>query len=111
FNKKFDFYNVSGSKSSKTIQDFFSRLSDMQREKFNNYYRIDSLKKNNGPGILINDLMARQKEITKEFKTYTQQLVQQSDKAPLSLFVLSTYQAIASDPNYGIEGFRGEEML
>jgi len=83
----------------------------MQRERFNNYYKIDSLKKNNGPSLLINNLNARQREITKEFKTYTQQLVQQSDKVPLSLFVLFTYQGMTREPNYGIDGFRGEEML
>jgi peroxiredoxin len=111
FNKKFDFYNISGSKSSQGIQEFFSKISGLHREKINNYYQIDSLKKNNGPGPLIQNLSARQKEINKEIKTYVQQIVQNSDKVPFSLFILANYQNMASDPNYNIDGFTGEEML
>jgi peroxiredoxin len=111
FNKKFDFYNVSGSKDSKTIQDYLSKISEKQREKFNIYFQIDSLKKNNGDSLLTESLSAKQKDITNELKVYTQEVVQKSDKAPLSLFILATYQGMANDPNYRLEGFTAEELL
>ena len=111
FNKKFDFYSVAGSKASKGIQEFFSKLSGLHREKINNYYQIDSLKKNGGPDQSIQNLAARQKQINAEIKTYTQQIVLNSDKVPFSLFILANYQNMSSDPNYNMDGFSGEEML
>ena len=111
FNQKFNFYNVTGSKASKAIQDYFSRLSEIQREKINIYYQVDSLKKNNADNQRIENLNTRQKEINKEFKIYTEQVVHESGSAPFSLFILGTYQGMANDQNYRIDGFSGEQML
>ena len=42
FNKQFDFYNVSGSKDSKAIHDYLTRVSEMQRDKFTISFQVDS---------------------------------------------------------------------
>jgi peroxiredoxin len=111
FNNKFNFYETSGSRASKTVQGYLSRLSDLRREKFTILFQIDSIKKSNGASSLIEKLDTRHKEINKEFKLFTEQTIQQADKAPLALFILATYQGVANDPNNRVEGFTAQEML
>ncbi|HEU4858604.1 MAG TPA: TlpA disulfide reductase family protein [Chitinophagaceae bacterium] len=111
FNKQFDFYTVSGSKDSKAIQDYLSRISEMQRDKFTIAFQADSIRKNNGDSALAESLNAKQKQIAGDLKTYTQQTVQQAQKAPFAFFVLATYQGWANNPNYKMNGFSSEELI
>lgn len=111
FNKQFDFYNVSGSKDSKAIQDYLSKISEMQRDKFSLAFQVDSISKNNGDPALAESLNVKQKQIAKDLKTYTQQTVQQAEKAPFAFFVLATYQGWASNPNYKMIGFSSQELV
>jgi peroxiredoxin len=111
FKKQYDFYNVSGSKSSKAIQDYLARINEMQREKFNYLIQIDSIRNNRGDSILAENLNTKQKEITRQLKTYTHEAVQESDKASLALFILATYQGMANNPNYRFSGFTSQELL
>jgi len=111
FNKQFDFYNVTGSKDSKAIQDYLSKISEMQRDKFTIAFQVDSIRKNNGDSALAESLNAKQKQIANDLKTYTQQTVQQAQKAPFAFFVLATYQGWASNPNYRMNGFSSQELL
>ena len=111
FNKQFDFYSVTGSKDSKAIQEYLAKVSEMQRDKFTIAFQADSIKKNNGDSVLAESLKAKQKQITNELKAYTQQIVQQSQKAPLAFFVLATYQGWASNPNYKMNGFSSQELI
>src|SRR4030095_194690 len=111
FNKRTDFYNVTGSKASKSIQEYLSKMTEMQRDLFTIYFQIDSSKKNNGDPLLIQDLAIKQQQISNEEKTYTQQTVQQSANSSLSLFILSTYQGMARDPNFRVNGFTDEEVV
>jgi peroxiredoxin len=111
FNKQTDFYNVTGSKASKSIQEYFAKITGMQRDRFTIYFQIDSIKKNNGDSVLVQDLAIKQQQISTEEKTYTQQTVLQSTNSSLSLFILSTYQGMARDPNFRVNGFTDEEVV
>ena len=111
FNKRTDFYNVTGSKASKSIQEYLTRITGMQKDRFTIYFQIDSLKKNNADPVLIQDLAIKQQQISSEEKTYTQQTVLQSTNSSLSLFILSTYQGMARDPNFRVNGFTDEEVV
>ena len=111
FNKQFDFYNVTGSKDSKAIQDYLTKVSEMQRDKFAISFQVDSIRKNNGDSALAASLNAKQKQIANELKTFTQQIVQQAKKASLAFFVLATYQGWANNPNYKLNGFSSEELV
>jgi len=111
FNKRTDFYNVTGSKASKSIQEYLTRITGMQKDRFSIYFQIDSLKKNNADPVLIQDLAIKQQQISSEEKTYTQQTVLQSTNSSLSLFILSTYQGMARDPNFRVNGFTDEEVV
>jgi peroxiredoxin len=111
FNKRSDFYNVTGSKSSKSIQEYLAKITGMQKDRFTIYFQIDSLKKNNGDSVLVQDLSTKQQQITNEEKTYTQETIQQSTNSSLSLFILSTYQGMARDPNFRVNGFTDQEVV
>ena len=111
FNKKTDFYNVTGSVASKSIQEYLAKISGMQRDRFNIYFQVDSIKRNNGDSILAASLNKQEKQISNEEKTFTQQTVQQSTNSSLALFILSTYQGMARDPNFRVNGFTDEEVV
>lgn len=111
FNKRTDFYNVTGSKASKSIQEYLAKITGMQRDRFTIYYQIDSIKKNNGDSALVQDLNRKQQQISNEEKAFTQQSVQQATNSSLSLFILSTYQGMARDPNFRVNGFTEEEVV
>ena len=111
FNKRTDFYNVSGSNASKSIQDYLAKITGMQRDRVTIFFQIDSIKKNNGDSILVRDLDIKQQQISSEEKTYTHQTVLQSINSSLSLFILSTYQGMARDPNFRVNGFTDEEVV
>jgi peroxiredoxin len=111
FNKRTDFYNVTGSNASKSIQEYLAKITGMQGDRVTIYFQIDSIKKNNGDSMLIPDLTIKQQQISNEEKTYTQQTVLQSTNSSLSLFILSTYQGMARDPNFRVNGFTDEEVV
>src|SRR6187551_1117632 len=111
FNKRTDFYTVTGSNASKSIQEYLGKITGMQGDRVTIYFQIDSLKKNNGDSLLILDLSIKQQQITNEEKAYTQQTIQQSTNSSLSLFILSTYQGMARDPNFRVNGFTDPEVV
>src|ERR1700741_4140009 len=111
FNRRTDFYNVTGSKASKSIQEYLAKISGMQRDRFNIYFQIDSIKRNNGDSALAQNLNIQQQQISNEEKTFTQQTVQQSTNSSLALFILSTYQGMARDPNFRVNGFTDPEVV
>src|SRR6187402_1354409 len=111
FNKRTDFYTVTGSKASKSIQEYLAKISGMQRDRFNIYFQTDSIKRNNGDSALAQSLTKQEKQISTDEKTYTQQIVQQATNSSLALFILSTYQGMARDPNFRVNGFTDTEVV
>ena len=111
FTKRTDFYTVTGSKASKSIQEYLAKISGMQRDRFNIYFQTDSIKRNNGDSALAQSLTKQEKQISTDEKTYTQQIVQQATNSSLALFILSTYQGMARDPNFRVNGFTDTEVV
>lgn len=111
FNKRFDFYNVDGSKASKDIQEYLARLNEMQREKFNYLVQIDSIKRGHGDSLLAEDLSKKQRELSNRLKLYTRQTVEQSNNSSFAFHILSTYVVMARDPNYRMKNFSNTELL
>ena len=111
FNKRTDFYTVSNSEASIAIHDYLAKINELQREKFNYLVQIDSLKINKGDSLLAESLRVKEKSITQELKTYTAQKVREAGKGSLALFTLATYQGMANNPNYRLNGFTAEELL
>jgi hypothetical protein len=83
----------------------------MQRDRLNIYFQVDRIKRNNGDSVLAQNLNIQEKQISNEEKTYTQQTVQQATNSSQALFILSTYQGMARDPNFRVNGFTDEEVV
>jgi len=111
FTNRTDFYNVTGSKASKSIQEYLAKISGMQKDRFNIYFQIDSIQRNNSDSALAQNLNIQEKQISKDEKTFTQQTIQQATNSSLALFILSTYQGMARDPNFRINGFTDAEVV
>ena len=111
FSKRFDFYSVSGSAASKSIQEYLAKVNELQREKFNYLVQADSITKNNGDAALAQSLVQKETDLINQLKAYTKETVEKADKAPLALFVLATYQEMARNPNYRMNGFTAEELI
>jgi peroxiredoxin len=111
FTKQTDFYNVTGSKASKSIQEYLAKISGMQRDRFNIYFQLDSIKRNNGDSTLAQNFDKHQQQISNDEKTFTQQTVQQATNSSLALFILSTYQGMARDQNFRVNGFTDTEVV
>src|SRR6187551_1395174 len=71
FNKRSDFYSVTGSKASKSIQEYLAKISGMQKDRFNIFFQTDSIKRNNGDSALAQSLTKQEKQISTDEKTYT----------------------------------------
>lgn len=111
FKKQNDFYDVKGSKASKAIEDYFTKVTEMQSEKFNLFFKADSIRKNNGDSLLVENLTAKQLQLINDLKTYTQQMVRQANNTSLALFILATYQGMALNQNYMLNAFTNPEVL
>jgi peroxiredoxin len=111
FQKRNDFYDVKGSNASKTIEDYFTKMTGLQFEKYNLNSRIDSIFKNNGDSLLAITLMEKQQQLIGDIKTYTHQTLQQANNTPLALFILATYQGMALNQNYMMNAFTNPEVL
>jgi peroxiredoxin len=111
FKKQFNFYDVKGSDASETIEKYFARVSELQREKFDYYHKADSIKKNNGDSMMAESLRVKQKDLAKEIKTYTEQVLQQSDRSSLTWFIFSTYYGMSHNPYYRLNAFTDAETL
>jgi len=84
FNKRSDFYNVTGSKASKSIQEYLAKISGMQRDRLNIYFQIDSIQRNSSDSAMAQSLNKQEKQISNEEKKYTQQTVQQATNSSLA---------------------------
>lgn len=111
FSKQYDFYNVSGSAASKSIQDFLAKISEMQREKFDYYKQVDSIRKNNGDSSLAGNQLDKSRDIMNRMKAYAYQEIGKANSAPLGFILLASYQGMARDPNYMMDIFTDEELI
>lgn len=111
FKKQFDFYTVSGSKASKSIQEYLAKLNEIQREKFNYLVQLDSIRKNNGDSLLAEDLNNKQRELSNQLKVFTKQVIDQATNSSLALHILSLYVVMARNPDYRMKAFSDDELL
>jgi len=111
FKNENEFYTVTGSVASQGIKDFLSKSGTKVRTVYELNKIADSLK-NSGADAnsVLNAIEKRNKEIN-DLKTFTEQAVQDAKSPTLALFNLSTYQGMASDPNFHLEPFSNEQLV
>lgn len=111
FSKGFDFYSVSGSAASQAIKEYLGKSGEILREKYDFEKQVDSLQKIPGNESMVAELDGKRKNLVQQLKSYSQQSLEQAKSPSLALFILSTYQGMANNPNYRMMAFENEELV
>jgi peroxiredoxin len=109
FNSK-ELYTVEGSPASAAMKEYLQANSLKVRHIFNLNREIDSLNKiPNKDSMVAYNTMEKAKAVT-ELKNYTSKIINDSKSPAVAMFVLGSYQSLASDTRFGVEGFTQEEV-
>jgi peroxiredoxin len=109
FNSK-ELYTVEGSTASAAMKEYLQTNSLKVRHIFNLNREIDSLNKiPNKDSMVAYNTMEKAKAVT-ELKNYTSKVITDSKSPAVAMFVLGSYQSLASDTRFGVEGFTQEEV-
>ncbi len=105
-----EIYTVKGSRASEELKDFLSVSGEKLRSIYNTNRAIDSLQKAAVSDSIIGLQIAERSAAGTELKRYTANFISKSKSAALSVFALGTFQSMASNPAFNIDGFSGEEV-
>ena len=109
FAKAGEFYTVKGSSASDSIRYYLKRSGEMMRQIYYDAKALDSLKKL-PPDSNFFALELRRKEKAEQLKTYTDNSIRSSTSPSVAMFILSTYQGIAKNPDFGVPPFTNEDV-
>ena len=79
------------------------RIYDLNRS-------IDSLTKVPNSDSLIANIGAQKDKAINDLKNYTSDFIKESKSPALSMFVLGSYQSLASDTRFGVSGYTQDEV-
>jgi peroxiredoxin len=104
-------YTIKGSESSQALKTYLSGLGQKINQLKTIQYTGDSIgfKRSQRDSIIAN-IRGRRKAAVQEVKSYTSDFIASCKSAPLLLYTLSSYQSIASNPEFGIEAYNNEEV-
>ena len=111
FNNQADFYSVKGSVASLTLKNYLTESGNKLRNLYYINKELDSLIGVQADENLIINTEEKSKAEVASLKNYTQKLVQEEKSPSLALFILSTYQGMASNPNFRIEAFTVDNLM
>ena len=109
FNSK-DLYTIEGSAASEALKEYLQANSTRVRHIYDLNRAIDSLTKIPKGDSLLENKGAEKEQAARELKNYTSNFIKESKSPALSMFVLGSYQSLASDTRFGINGFTQEEV-
>jgi peroxiredoxin len=105
-----DIYTVKGSDASEALKDFLYNSGEKLRAIYNSNRTIDSLRRNVVSDSIIALHEVKHTTAVSEFSRYTKELINKSKSPALNVFVLGTFQSMASNPDFGMPGLTGEEV-
>jgi peroxiredoxin len=108
--KSSELYQVEGSAASQALKDYLKENSLRVRSIYNNSRSIDSLSKLPGTDSVIATKIGERNEAANGLKNYTLNFINSSKSPALAMFVLGSYQSMASQPGLGLQGFTQEEV-
>ena len=111
FNNANEFYVVTGSAASQGLKEYLTNSGDRLRHIFYINKELDSLKAVQAESILINTTEEKRNTAIAALQSYTQTSVKESKSPALALFILSTYQGTANNPNFRIEPFPVDNLM
>ncbi len=105
-----DLYTVKGSAASEAMKEYLQANSLKVRQIYSLNRAIDSLAKlPNSDSAVAYSTMEKAKAIT-NLKSYTSNIINDSKSPALAMFVLGSYQSLAADTRFGVEGYTQEEV-
>jgi peroxiredoxin len=102
-------YTIKGSEASEALRSYLFTSGEQLRGLYNKSRSIDSMQQAGVPDSVVNGQLAQRSVEATEIKNYTADFIAKSKSPSLTLFALGSYQSMASNPAFGIEGFSGEE--
>jgi peroxiredoxin len=105
-----DLYSVKGSPASQSLKEYLTVNGAKMRTIYTAGKTIDSLVKIKSPDSIINVRRASRAVAAKELKTYTVDFINKSKSPALALFALGSFQSMASNPEFGLDGFTQQEV-
>lgn len=105
-----EIYTVKGSRASEALKDFLSNSGEKLRAIYNNSRAIDSLQNAAVSDSIIGLRRAEHTTAVTDLKRYTSDFISKSSSAALSVFALGTFQSMAANPAFSMEGFSGDEV-
>jgi peroxiredoxin len=111
FDNTNEFYTVTGSAASQGLKEFLTISGEKLRQLFYINKEIDSLSITQAESTTIQQAEEKRNIAVADLKSYSQNSVQQSKSPALALFILSTYQGMASNPNFRIEPFTVDNLM
>jgi peroxiredoxin len=105
-----EIYTVKGSRASEQLKEFLANSGEKLRSVYNTNRTIDSLQKAAVGDSIVGLQVAERSRAANELKKYTADFISKSKSPALSVFALGTFQSMASNPAFAIDGFSGDEM-
>lgn len=105
-----DLYTIKGSAASENLRVYLKSNSQKVRHIYGLSKSVDSLSKITGSDSLLALQTSEKENAAKDLKQYTVNFINGSESPALYMFVLGSYQSLASNPAFGLEGFSSEEV-
>jgi peroxiredoxin len=105
-----EIYSVKGSQASEQLKEFLNTSGEKLRSIYNANRTIDSLQKAAVSDSIIGLHVTERSTVAAELKRFTADFISKSNSPALSVFALGTFQSMASNPAFAMEGFSGEEV-
>ena len=105
-----DLYTIEGSPSSETLKQYLQTNSTKVRRIYDLNRSIDSLTKVPNSDSLLANIGAQKDKAINDLKNYTSDFIKESKSPALSMFVLGSYQSLASDTRFGVSGYTQDEV-
>lgn len=108
--KSKELYNVKGSDASAKLKDYLKANSQKVRHIYSLNRAIDSLQKIEGSDSAWGSKSEEKSVAVGELKEFTNSFLNNSTSPALTMFVLGSYQSMASNAAFGLSGFSQPEV-
>lgn len=102
-------YTIKGSEASEALRSYLFTSGEQLRGLYNSSRAVDSMQQAGVSDSVVNLQLAKRSVDATAIKNYTADFIAKSKSPSLTLFALGSYQSMASNPAFGIEGFSGAE--
>jgi peroxiredoxin len=103
-------YTVKGSPASQQLQDYLTQSNEQLTQIYTTSLQLDSLRQQGLGDTVLTAVEARRQTAVEGFRSYVMQTIDNSKSAPLSVFVLGSYQSYASSPALGLPSLGPQEV-